>query len=163
MAEHNGVFRLNILYILLVILLFFVGCQSKNSNFSESIIKTLDTNCNNSNECKISMQEITDFKWDKMAVFGIGSSNSEISKALGVRFESSTDLMSGIVFVLGNKIVYEERVPYNPERAAKLEYIVEHKAGGTNCVIYTPDNAILKGSKNKSDRSYYYKVIASVK
>jgi hypothetical protein len=43
-----------------------------------------------------------------MLIYQVGSSTTAISEALGVEFKDSVDLMSGIVFVNKNKIVYKE-------------------------------------------------------
>lgn len=151
---------LNILFILLIIFLLLIGCQAKNTNMSEKIIKTIDNKCDQGDTFMISMKDITDFEWDKMVIFEVGSSNFEVSKALGIEYKESTDLMSGMVFVCNNKIVHEERVPYNPDRPEKLRYIVEHKPKEPNCTSFTPNDAVLKGSREKIDGVFYYKIIA---
>ena len=109
------------------------------------------------------IQQLTRFKWDKLVIFQVGSSNDEISKDLGIEYKSSTDLMSGMVFVYKNKIVYEKTLPYSPEHPIKIQYIIEKKPEDPNCVSLTPDNAVLKGSRDKIDNVFYYSITAVMK
>lgn len=153
--------KLSVLFIISLVLL--VGCKTKGGDINNLIIKEIDNKCAPNSTCQISISEITNFKWDKMVVFQVGSSNDEISEALGVDYKSSTDLLSGMVFAYNKKIVYEKRIPHNPEHSNKLEYIIEKKPHEPNCVSFTPDNAVLKGSKEEIDNVFYYKVTAVIK
>jgi len=69
-----------------------------NYNLRDDIIKTIDDKCVNNNTCQIRMKDITNFKWDKVVIFQVGSSSEEVSKALGFEYNKSTDLISGIIF-----------------------------------------------------------------
>lgn len=129
--------------------------QKTNSNLNKKIIEFINSNPDN---CKIKVEDITNFKWDKMVIFEVGSSNIEISKVLGIKYKDSTDLMSGIVFVYKNKIIYSERQPYNPERPNKLQYLVKYHLGEPNYKLLTPDNAVLQGNRENIDGIYYYSV-----
>jgi hypothetical protein len=71
----------------LITFILIVGCQDKNISMSEKIIKAIDDNCKHSSSCNISIKELASFKWDKMVFFEMGSSNAEISKALGVNMK----------------------------------------------------------------------------
>lgn len=148
------------LSVIFAIFLSLIGCQVMNNKVTENIIRTIDNECDQNNTCTVSMKDITDFDWDRMVVFGLGSSNSEISEALGVEYRELRDLMSGMVFVYNNKIVYQEMIDYDPERPSKLRIIIEHKTGEPNCAGFTPDTAVFKSSKNNIDEVYYYQIIA---
>ena len=91
--KHVRCFRLMKITILISLILLVVGCQGGNT-LIDQLIKTIDSKCKLSNNCNISLQEITTFKWDKVAIFQVGSSNMEISKALGVKYKGPTDLMT---------------------------------------------------------------------
>jgi hypothetical protein len=54
------------------------------------------------------MDEITDFAWDRMLLYQVMSSESEISTVLGVDFRGIVDMSSGMVFVKDNEIVYQK-------------------------------------------------------
>jgi hypothetical protein len=88
----------------------------------------------------------------------VGSSNAEISEALGVEYTDSTDLVAGMVFVYHNKIVYKEEAPENPERPNKLQYIVGNEPPEPHYRIFTPDDAFFIGSKKETDGVFYYKI-----
>lgn len=144
----------------LFILIFLIlsGCQYLSNNLGDKIIKEIDKKRDQSGSCKILMKDITVFKWDKMVIYEVGSSNNEITKALGVEYQDSVDLISGVVFVYNNKIVYKEKVPYNPERSTKMNYYVENEPGQPNCMAFTPDNAIFEGSREQVDEKFYYAI-----
>jgi hypothetical protein len=105
------------------------------------------------------MNEITKFEWDTMMIYQVGSSSFEISEILEVDFNDSVDLKSGIIFVKGNKVVYKESVTYNPDKPNKFSYYVGSIFGEEKYGIYTPDNAIFKGVKIKSDKETLYKLM----
>ncbi|AIQ14544.1 hypothetical protein [Paenibacillus durus] len=140
----------------IVTLIFIVGCDF-NIKMSDKII---DSKCSTNNTCVISIDDFTDFEWDKMVFFQVGSSNTEISNALGIEYTGQTDLMSGMIFVLKNKVVHEERVPYDPEHPNKLQYTIEKKPKDPNYVIFTSKKAELEGKREKIDGVLYYTFIA---
>lgn len=146
--------------IVILIILLCAGCQTKTSKMSEKMIKVIDNQLSQNNDCKISIESITDFKWDKMVIFQVGSSNDEITKALGVKYNGRTDLTSGMVFVLNKKVVHEERVPYDPEHQNIIQYIIEKKPNEPSCVSFTPSNALFKGSREEIDGVFYYTITA---
>jgi len=131
-----------------------VGCQPKDTILTKNIVKSIDNECGENGTCQIQMKDVTNFKWDKMVVFGLGSSNAEISKALGVEYDGPTDCVSGVVFVYNHKIVDEEIVPYYPEHPNKLQYFVGES--GTHedpsCLSFTPENAIFQARKEKLEK-----------
>lgn len=149
---------LKIMMLLLLINLVINGCQSTKTSLSEKIINEIDGNCKINGTCVITMKEITDFKWDKMVVFGVGTSAVEVSQALGLEYTGSTDLMSGMIFVLNNKVVHEELEPYYPEQPSQLQYAVTKKQLEPNCVSYTVDEANLLAIKEEIDGRYYYQI-----
>lgn len=93
-----------------------------------------------------------------MVVFDVGSVNSDISKELDIEYKDSVDLISGIVFVYKKKIVYSEKFPYYPENPNKLWFYIENKFGEPNIWYFTPDNAVLEGSKSETNGKYYYEI-----
>lgn len=143
----------SVLLIALLIIIF-----PNKSNLSDKIIKYIDNKGDKNNVSIIKLNEITGFKWDKMLIYQVGSSRKAISKALGVEYKDSVDLMSGIIFVYNNKIVYEERIPYNPERPGKLNWYPGNGFDTPNYRVFTSDDAIFRGSSNKIDGKTYYKV-----
>lgn len=123
---------------------------------SDEVVKAINNNTGGRSSCKIVMKNFTDFKWDKMVIYNLGSSEIEVSKALGFEFTGSTDLMSGIIFAYKKKIVYEEKIPYYPEKPSQIEYLLNDKP---KCRTYTPKTAVFNGSKENIDGKYYYTVV----
>jgi hypothetical protein len=66
--------------------------------------------------------------------------------------------MSGMVFIYEDKIVYNEKLPYNPERPNKLWFSIDNDPGEPNCWVFTPNDAILIASRTKTDGVYYYEI-----
>ncbi|UKS27384.1 hypothetical protein LOZ80_00050 [Paenibacillus sp. HWE-109] len=142
---------------LLLVILASVGCSAK-SNLTDKIIKEIDGECGENGTCTISIKEVTDFEWDRMVIFQIGSSKSEISKALGIEYSGPTDMMTGMIFVKDNKIVHEEIIPYYPEKPSKLWIVLDKTPKEPNCISFMVDNAVLKGIKKKDDNQFYYRI-----
>lgn len=140
--------------------LIISGCQ-KEKSLSDQIIRIIDDKCSLGKVCDISLKEITTFKWDKVVVFQVGSSSKEISDALGFKYEGSTDLMSGLIFTLDNKVVYEEMIPYQTERPNNLQVFIDKKVNEPNNVVLNFNDAILKGNKDKVDDITYYSINAN--
>jgi len=153
------------LYILIITLIVLVGMvyissllDKDGNDLSNKIIRYIDNNTGESNSLIFNMNEITDFNWDKLLIYGVGSSSSEISNALGIEYNESTDLVSGMVFVYDDKIVYKEQIPYNPEKPEKLLLYVGMMYGQPNYRFFTSDNAIFEGSRRESKGKYFYEI-----
>lgn len=145
------------IFFLVFITLIILICQNDKS-LSSQIKLIIEDKCNSSDICDISLEEITSFKWNKVLVFQVGSSSKDISNALGAKYEGSTDLMSGLIFELDNKIVYEELIPYQAEQPINLQIFIDKKVNKTNNVVLSFDDAILKGSKERVDHATYYSI-----
>lgn len=146
--------------IVVVILGLIYINQSKSNGISKKIVDLIDIRTSNNTICVFNMSEVTDFKWDKMLIYDLGCSNFEISKALGVEYTETVDLMTGLVFVYENKIVFREQVPYNPEHPLKLRYSVNDNNNDEKLSyrLLPQKNAIFKGSKTEVDGVYYYRI-----
>ncbi|WP_127579444.1 hypothetical protein [Paenibacillus koleovorans] len=146
-------------FMLLSLVFFIAGCTT-SADVREKVINDINSKCVNS-ACQITLKDIIDFKWDKIIIFQVGSSSAEISKTAGVEYKGKTDLMSGMLFLLDNKIVHEEKVPYDPEQPSKLQFTIEKAPKDPNCIMFTADEAVVIGSKVQIDGKNYYQVIAS--
>jgi len=147
-----------------VILLFSLYRSNLNNNkLSNKIIEYIDNNAENNTEnntCILSMRDITEFTWDKMLIYQVGSSNIEISEILGVGFEDSIDLSSGMIFIYEDKIVYKESMLYNPDQLSNRLFYVDH--GQPQYMEFTPNDAIFDGNRKETDdNSYYYIIVPS--
>ena len=88
-------------------ILFLQRCNKESKKIATAVIAYMDENVAE-NPRTIRLSDITDFEWDKMLVFRYPTTNEEIKDALGVDYDSSLDLVSGVIFVKNNKIVYDE-------------------------------------------------------
>lgn len=93
--------------------------QERNK-LSNRICDVIERKCADQNECQINMAEITDFSWDKMLLYQVGMTSSEVSEILDVDFSDSLDLESGMVFVKDNKVVYHESFFHDGETRVSL-------------------------------------------
>jgi|GEM_PF-862263 len=89
MYKYDIMRKINYIILIIVFIMLFCRCSKnnaiENNIISEKICETIDKQSiiNEDSVCSISMNEVTDFEWDKKAVFGVGSSNKEISEFLG--------------------------------------------------------------------------------
>lgn len=66
--------------------------------------------------------------------------------------------MYGMVFVYNNKVVYSERLPYNPEIPNKIWFHIDNKPREPNYLVLTPDNSIVTGSRKETDNVNFYEI-----
>lgn len=77
--------------------LIYINNFTNEKKLNNRLIELINNNYNKNNKYKFSMNEVTDFKWNKMLIYQVGSSNKEISELLGVNFNDSIDLASCIL------------------------------------------------------------------
>lgn len=146
--------------ILILIIIILINDHTLNDQYllSNKIIEFIDNNADKNNTCTLLMTEVTDFKWDKMLMYQIGSTNQKISEALGINYNKSVDMYSGIIFVYEGKIVYEETKLYNPDKIDELTFYVGQIFNSPEYKVYTPNDAYFKCNKNISGGDYYYEI-----
>lgn len=134
-----------ILAVLLIFVSFtvvFISFQESN-DLSNKIISYIDANADENNTVVFNMNEFTNFKWDKMVIYDVGASNTQISEALGVEYKDSTDLMTGMVFVF----------PFQFENPSEL---IIHVGDNASYRVFTPNNAVFEIGKGQLDEKNYY-------
>lgn len=143
--------------VLILSIVIVVKVMSDKDKLSNRICETIDNNCNSNGECVIKMDEITDFAWDKMLLYQVGASASEISEVLGVEFKYTGHISSGMVFVKDDEIIYHESFFWNPEDYPKLQIFVQPIPGeGEEYPVFTPDDAVLFGKRFEIDGKLRY-------
>ena len=147
-----------IIILTIVLISIVLSNLHKEPRLSDEIVKAIEYKTGDRSSCTINISEITKFKWDKMAFYTVGSSNIEVSNALGVWYNESTDSMTGLVFVFHGKIVYQEQIPYYPEQPAKLWLWLPVDLGSPNCIVVFPYNAVFIGSKDQDNGKCYYEI-----
>lgn len=127
------------------------GGGRREGALSGNLMRLID-NCSGGS-CKVSLVAATDFEWDRVAVFEVGTTPAQLSEALGAEYTGETDLTSGVVFSKAGAVVREETSVIDPERPAKLRYNVE---GATHAKAYPRAEASFDASKKIVDGVAYY-------
>jgi len=131
----------------------------ERGKLSNQICKVIDVKCddNDANECVIDLNVIADFSWDKMLLYEVGMTSSEIGEILDVDFSDYLEWMSGMVFVKDNKVVYHESIFYDGETRVKLNIYVERVDGEGKYFVCTPANAEFIGMRwiGEDGKKYY--------
>jgi hypothetical protein len=105
------------------------------------------------------MNEITNFKWDKLVVFREGVSNITLNRILGFEYKNSTDLMRTMIFLYKNKIVYCEEERYDPESPSKLNFRFRDNPKSISLMVFNLNNAVFQATKERIDGVDYYGLI----
>ncbi|SCH62897.1 Uncharacterised protein [uncultured Clostridium sp.] len=143
------------LFIMLVTILG--GCKSQNVSLQKDIFSYLDENMQEKTCVKIS--DFTQFEWDTLLIFRYPITQKEIEEAIGVRYEGSLDLTSGMIFVLNNEVVYDE-IFKNAYTALTplLIYPYEDINYSKKYAAFSPDTAIFECEKVTSGEMYGYRL-----
>jgi hypothetical protein len=84
-----------------------------------SIAAKIYEKCGEQDKCVRQVKDVTNFKWDKVYIFRVGTSLEDIEKGLGFPYKQWQDVADRIIFVGNGKVVYhEEYYPY-PEYIEK--------------------------------------------
>lgn len=74
---------------------------------SQTIADKIINECKANEETVIDMSDFTDFEWEKCIVYGAKTQTKDIRDSFGIDYDTYLDLNYGIVFVKGDKVVYE--------------------------------------------------------
>lgn len=81
-----------------------------------SIAAKIYNECGKQDTCIRLVKDVTNFKWDKVFIFSVGTGLEEIEKVIGVPYREWQDVGDRIIFIDIEKVVYhEEYFPY-PEQ-----------------------------------------------
>ncbi|MBQ6569123.1 MAG: hypothetical protein IJL87_02580 [Clostridia bacterium] len=143
-------------------LLYVSGCSLNKDTYrlKQTVIDYVNKNGGES-ITEIDLSELTLFEWDKAMVFKYPTSAQTIEQCLSVKYEKSLDLVSGIIFVSGDKIIYEERFKSNYKGVDALppEFFIYHNAdinAKPNYRVFDTKDDIFICEKNTSDGYTYY-------
>jgi len=148
------------MFFILFMGLILVGCQP--ASIKRKIADNIENKCKGIDSCTttINMQEVTDFKWDKLYLFKEGASLEDVNKALGFAYPYFEDIASRIIFVSDNKIVYHEDEFPNPEAKPTAGIIFRYN---DNAIIHSCNfsNAIFNVKKTVVKGYKYYELAPS--
>ena len=165
MLNHK-VRALLVIFILFAALLFSVsGCSKiySKSLLQESIITFSEENYDK-DEVTIDLSEFTWFEWDQAIVFRSPISAQIIEESLNVEYNKSPDLVSGIVFVCNNQVVYEEffESTYNGIDELPPRFSIYHSSNinaEPRYKVFTATDDVFRCTKKESSGYSYYVLI----
>lgn len=115
--------KIEIVVICLWTLIGLIGCNKSNKNvlgkLSDYIKKEMSNIDIRNDSCQIDLNNVTDFKWDKLFVFPEWSMPEDIKGAIGLQKydgEYVKDDTKRLVFTMNNLIVYEEDYSVNSKK-----------------------------------------------
>ena len=124
-----------------------------------SIASKLYEKCDEQNKCIRLVKDVTNFKWDKVYIFSVGTSLEDIERTLGVPYKQWQDIGDRIIFVEKGKAVYhEEYFPY-PEHIEKGRTFFELSKAP---YIGQYSTAKFSVSKQKNDKEEMYYVVTPI-
>jgi len=115
---YNEIRMKRIVYIFSLISL--VACdQGFQGNLKDKIHQT----CSSSEHCKINLGDVTDFEWDNMYVFALGTTHDTINKVIGVNYIYWEDMSASLIFTKANTISYFENYVCNDPESQTTQLI----------------------------------------
>jgi len=138
--------------------MLLTGCSISGELLQNNIKSYLDDHDNNQ-EVSVNLSDFTNFEWDTVLVFQHPVSAQDIENAIGVKYEKSLDLTSGMIFVLDGKIIYDEifKDDYT-DLAPLLIYPYDNINADLNYNVFTPVTASFKCEKVNRKDSYGYRL-----
>jgi len=148
--------KMVIVGIIFIVVLACIIISKRKESLSFKITRYMNNNYTG-NKIEIELKEFTNFEWDKVLIYEYPTSAQEIVEALGIdKYEGNLDLMSGVIFVKEDKIVYEEIFKQDYVSTPRF-YIYASKKTSLyeNNRVFTYENSQFEGLK-KDDTGYAY-------
>lgn len=144
-------------YLITVILIvFFITVYPRNNQVEQRIIDYINENYQGENVV-IDLKHFTDFDWDRVMIFKYPTTAEEIENELGVQYEKSLDLTSGIVFVLNDEIVYDEVFENDYDGPPHFFIYPQSDINAkTNYRVFSKEDADFLGEKRTHENGTYY-------
>jgi len=90
-----------------------ISC-SHNGDVDKLIVK-IESNCINKESCIVDFSKEIEGEWDTMYFFSGANSLEEINGILGFELKQFTDVGDRVLFLKGNKIIYQKEWSFNSE------------------------------------------------
>lgn len=140
-------------------LMCLTGCSISKHLLQNDIKSYLDDNYNSNQEITINLSDFTNFDWDTLLIFQYPVSAQDIENAIGVKYEGSLDLTSGMIFVLDGQIVHDEIFKDDYTNLAPfLIYPYDSINADLNYNVFTFETALFKCEKVNSKELYGYRL-----
>jgi hypothetical protein len=126
------------------IVVLLSGC---GNNLQNRVAERITQECGNKPmpNCKIELRTVTEFKWDKMYIFGSWTTSDSISKTIGFKYSGDDigDDTQIILFTNGKQIVYQEDIDYL-NGSKKILFDDENDSLFLSKKYYSPSEAIFR-------------------
>ncbi|MFV0469559.1 MAG: hypothetical protein ACK5MK_11610 [Dysgonomonas sp.] len=138
-----------IVYVVLISI-FLSGCQK---NAMDKINDYVEDNCSYlspGDSCIMNFEEILNFSWDSLYVFGEYTNSRFISKRIRIQYEGSDvpDFSKRMIFVKGNRIVHQETFSFNP---SWKNIFVDKEFQPSNPLGFTGGNIYIVKRRDRGD------------
>lgn len=127
---------------LMILFTLLIGCTKASL---EKRIRNKIEDCN-SDKCKIIIDQLTDFKWDKLMVSNGYLSPEQIEAAIGMDYPYWKNNTRPMIFLYKNKIIYHENNEDNVEHILNNQ-VVFHHPDSVKYQIFTPKTAIFRAKR----------------
>ena len=106
-----GKAALRFIIMIVAVIMLFSWLNNRPGPLASKITKYADENYKEEG-IEIRLSDFTNFEWDKVLVFRYPTSQAEIQDAIGIEYNKSLDLMSGLIFVNDGKFLRDEIFKY---------------------------------------------------
>lgn len=142
------------LTLLVLTITFIAGCTKNND--IEGKIRQQIKDCKN-DSCRVSIRQLTNFKWDKMYVFNNPTAPGDIDQAIGLNYPNYVEFTRTIVFLDKNKIVHYENHHSKAEGPTDGEVLFGYP-DSLKFQVYKSDQSIFR-VKRKTFKDGTYSVL----
>lgn len=103
-------------YTILTILVYLVcSCTFFSTKIENRIGWWVRWNCANQVACILRLRELTNFDWDKVYAFPLGTTQEDVERIIGGKIPEFQEFSRTLVFIRDNQIIYVEQNPGDVE------------------------------------------------
>jgi hypothetical protein len=130
-------------------LVLILGFQSCQTGIQEKLFNKIVKDCPNKDTCIVSLNSITDFKWDTVYIFDPSNHLEAIDKVLGFHYEYWEDIANRIIFTEKRAVVYHEDHFPKPSEPEKNKVFFSFDSDSIHYMKLTAKDAIFLAVRNK--------------
>lgn len=142
----------------LVVVLLLVIISSCTNNVTDDLIKKTEQKCadNEHSPCIITLNEVTEFQWDKLYLFPSWTNSDTISNRIGFEYtrDDVPDDYTRMLFTKQKQVVYEEDFKSLDYYNSAIEFQTEFDSLSPEKLHFlTPAKAIFTVEKTRDQQS----------
>lgn len=104
--------------------LILSSCDSKTKSLEKKLLTQIKT-CANKSDCKVSIEDVTSFEWDKFYVFKYNATYQDVEKVIDSKPIRYTEFTRKWIFTLKGNVVYFEELPTDISGVIENEVIFD--------------------------------------